>query len=181
MTQKRTHARGNPRKPSKKKKSSLGDIQDPDPVWTPVDLVICGKGFVKNEKEQYGQYDSLRELINNHYDSGATRVDITIGKNEIEIRGNGHPIEDYDVLRRVFTDIKRENKVITDIDGNSRVMIGEKGRGRFSFVSTANELFIAVTTKDIVAVVRFDGNIIANGKPGKYTKLLTEEFLRFTR
>lgn len=40
----------------------------------------------------------------------------------------------------------------------------------------ADELFIAVSSKDIVPVVKFDGQIIADGKPGKYTKRLMEEF-----
>ena len=44
----------------------------------------------------------------------------------------------------------------------------------------SDELFIAVTTKDIVPVVKFDGKVIGNGKPGKYTKLLIEEFRSFT-
>ncbi len=44
----------------------------------------------------------------------------------------------------------------------------------------SDELFIAVTTKDIVPVVRFDGKTIGDGKPGKYTKLLIEEFRSFT-
>ena len=44
----------------------------------------------------------------------------------------------------------------------------------------SDELFIAVTTKDIVPVVKFDGKVIGDGKPGKYTKLLIEEFRSFT-
>ncbi|NIR62428.1 MAG: amino acid aminotransferase [candidate division Zixibacteria bacterium] len=44
----------------------------------------------------------------------------------------------------------------------------------------SDELFIAVTTKDIVPVIRFDGKTIGDGKPGKYTKLLIEEFRSFT-
>jgi len=44
----------------------------------------------------------------------------------------------------------------------------------------ADELFITVTTEDIVPVVRFDGNIISDGKPSKYTKLLIREFRQFT-
>ncbi|MHC4122790.1 MAG: aminotransferase class IV [Planctomycetota bacterium] len=43
-----------------------------------------------------------------------------------------------------------------------------------------DELFTAVTTKDIVSVVQFDGKSIGNGKPGKYTKLIIQEFLSFT-
>jgi len=46
--------------------------------------------------------------------------------------------------------------------------------------NSADELFIAVTTKDIVPVVRFDDKIIGDGKPGKYSKMLIQEFRRFT-
>ncbi len=45
--------------------------------------------------------------------------------------------------------------------------------------SNADELFIAVTSRDIVGVVKFDGKLIGDGKPGKYTKLLTAEFISF--
>jgi len=44
----------------------------------------------------------------------------------------------------------------------------------------ADELFIAVTTREIVPVVRFDDNVIGRGKPGRYTKLLMEQFRTFT-
>ncbi len=46
--------------------------------------------------------------------------------------------------------------------------------------SDADELFIASTTNDIIPVVRFDEKLIGDGKPGKYTKLLTQEFHSFT-
>lgn len=44
----------------------------------------------------------------------------------------------------------------------------------------ADELLIASTTNDIIPVVRFDGKIIGDGGPGKYTKSLIREFLAFT-
>jgi len=44
----------------------------------------------------------------------------------------------------------------------------------------AEELFIAVTTKDIVPVIKFDDHIISDGKPGKSTKSIMDEFLTFT-
>ncbi len=44
----------------------------------------------------------------------------------------------------------------------------------------ADELFIASTTQDIIPVVKFDGKLIGDGRPGKYTKLLIREFLSFT-
>ncbi len=40
----------------------------------------------------------------------------------------------------------------------------------------ADELFIAVTTQDIVPVVKFDDKIIGDGKPGSSTKQLMAEF-----
>ena len=47
--------------------------------------------------------------------------------------------------------------------------------------ATADELFIAVTTKDIVPVVRFDDATIGDGRPGPCTKALMVEFQEFTR
>ncbi len=41
---------------------------------------------------------------------------------------------------------------------------------------TADELFIAVTTQDIVPVTEFDGVTIGSGKAGKYTNILIAEF-----
>jgi D-alanine transaminase len=47
--------------------------------------------------------------------------------------------------------------------------------------SRSDELFVAVTTKDIVPVVKFDGRSIGDGTPGKYTKSLIQEFRKFTQ
>ena len=46
--------------------------------------------------------------------------------------------------------------------------------------SDADELFIASTTNDIIPVVRFDEKLTGDGKPGRYTKLLIQEFRSFT-
>jgi D-alanine transaminase len=46
--------------------------------------------------------------------------------------------------------------------------------------SDADEMLIASTTQDITPVVKFDGKLIGDGNPGKYTKLLTREFFSFT-
>jgi branched-chain amino acid aminotransferase len=45
---------------------------------------------------------------------------------------------------------------------------------------TAAELFLAVTTRDIIPVVKFDGQVIGDARPGKWTKQLIEEFKKFT-
>ncbi|MBN2138549.1 MAG: aminotransferase class IV [Sedimentisphaerales bacterium] len=44
----------------------------------------------------------------------------------------------------------------------------------------ADELFIAVTTQDIIPVVKFDEQTIANGAPGPFTQQLISEFRKFT-
>jgi D-alanine transaminase len=46
--------------------------------------------------------------------------------------------------------------------------------------ASADELFIAVTTHDVVPIVRFDDKTIGSGKPGKYTQLLIQQFRSFT-
>ena len=50
-----------------------------------------------------------------------------------------------------------------------------------SQAAQADELFIAVTTKDIVPVVKFDSQSVKNGSPGQYTTRLIEEFKVFTK
>jgi len=40
----------------------------------------------------------------------------------------------------------------------------------------AEELFIAVTTRDIVPIVRFDGHSMSQGKPGRVTRALGKAF-----
>ncbi|MBN1123572.1 MAG: aminotransferase class IV [Sedimentisphaerales bacterium] len=44
-----------------------------------------------------------------------------------------------------------------------------------------DELFLAVTTKDIVPVVRFDGRLIGDGMPGLLTKILIDRFAVMVR
>ena len=45
--------------------------------------------------------------------------------------------------------------------------------------AAADELFIAVTTQDIVPVAAFDGTTIGNGQPGEHTNKLSEAFRQY--
>lgn len=45
----------------------------------------------------------------------------------------------------------------------------------------ADELFIAVSSKDIIPVVKFNNLQIGDGKPGKYTQRLIEEFANLVK
>jgi len=44
---------------------------------------------------------------------------------------------------------------------------------------SSDELCVASTTKDVLAVVKFDDKVIGDGKPGRYTKQIAEEFRSF--
>ena len=70
-------------------------------------------------------------------------------------------------------------KYVIKAAGNIGLEIEEKPL-QAKEAAQAEELFIAVTTKDIVPVVKFDSRTIADGKPGKWTKQLIEEFKKFT-
>jgi D-alanine transaminase len=45
--------------------------------------------------------------------------------------------------------------------------------------ASSDELLVASTTKDILAVVKFDYKVIGDGKPGEYTKRMAKEFRSF--
>lgn len=66
----------------------------------------------------------------------------------------------------LVNDLKRELRVVEkDFD--------------LSFLLNADEVFLASSGKEIVPVVKADGNVIGNGKVGKITKLVIKEFREF--
>ncbi len=69
-------------------------------------------------------------------------------------------------------------KYVIKAAGNIGLNVEEKPL-QIKEAAKAEELFIAVTTKDIVPVVKFDGQTIGDGRPGKWTKQLIEEFKKF--
>ncbi len=70
-------------------------------------------------------------------------------------------------------------KFVIEAAKNINLEIIEKSLTSEQTIS-ADELFIAVTTKGVVPVVKLDDKTIGNGTPGKYTKLLIDEFRSFT-
>jgi D-alanine transaminase len=48
-------------------------------------------------------------------------------------------------------------------------------------ISKADELIQGVSSKDITGIVKFDNITIGNGRPGKYAKLLAEEFEKLVK
>lgn len=50
---------------------------------------------------------------------------------------------------------------------------------KYAELRTADEMISASTTRDIVPVARVDKIVIGSGQPGKYAKMLLEEFRRY--
>jgi branched-chain amino acid aminotransferase len=90
--------------------------------------------------------------------------------------------------------IFREDKLITPNDnilkGITRDAVLELAQNRFDIVeepiyyselSNVDEAFITSTNKEIVPITQIDDLPIANGKPGKNTKLIMQLFHNYTR
>ncbi|RJQ56417.1 MAG: ATP-binding protein [Actinobacteria bacterium] len=97
----------------------------------------------------------VRELVNNAYDADATRVDVTIEREELRVEDNGSGM-DLDGLRQYFT-IGSEDKRAR---GRSRVfgrdLIGQFGIGKFATLSAAGRFEVTTKQGDFAATVLFD-------------------------
>jgi len=102
---------------------------------------------------------------------------ITEGASSAFFTINGQTMQTASLTANILPSITR--KFVIDAGKNIGLEITEKSLTPQQ-ASDSDELFIAVTTKDIVPIVKFDGKIIGDGRPGKYTKLLIEEFRTFT-
>ena len=89
---------------------------------------------------------------------------------------NGQTMQTAPLTANILPSITRKFAIKTA--KNIEMEVSEKSF-TIQQASDSGELFIAVTTKDIVPVIKFDGKVIGDGKPGKYTKLLIEEFRTF--
>lgn len=103
---------------------------------------------------------------------------ITEGAGSVFFAVFGRKLQTTPLTANILPSITR--KYVIKAGENIRLEIIEKSLTADK-ASAADELFIAVTTKDIVPVVRFDEKVIGNGKPGKHTKALMEQFRTFTR
>jgi D-alanine transaminase len=69
---------------------------------------------------------------------------------------------------------------VIQIATNAGLSVEEK-QMKVEDAKKADELFIAVSSKDVVPVVKFNEIKISDGKPGKYTKLLMSEFAKLVK
>jgi len=101
---------------------------------------------------------------------------ITEGSHSAFFAINGQTLQTAPLTANILPSITR--KFVIKAANNIELEVNEKSF-TVQQAGDSDELFIAVTTKDIVPVVKFDGKVIVDGKPGKYTKLLIEEFRSF--
>jgi D-alanine transaminase len=90
----------------------------------------------------------------------------------------GRTLQTAPLTANILPSITR--KFVIKAAGNIKLTVTEKSLTPRQ-AGSSDELFIAVTTKDIVPVVKFDDKLIGDGRPGKYTKLLIQEFRKFTQ
>ncbi|MBN1457327.1 MAG: aminotransferase class IV [Sedimentisphaerales bacterium] len=74
------------------------------------------------------------------------------------------------ITRKIVLEIARD----TDLEVLEKTITPAQAKN-------ADELFIAVTTRDIVPVVEFDGQMTGDGTPGKYTKQLMQKFAEMVK
>jgi D-alanine transaminase len=101
--------------------------------------------------------------------AGSALFAVWAGERKVQTRGLG---------REILASITR--KVVLQLAPSVGLEVVEEAL-RPDDAKRADELFIAVTTKDIVGVVEFDGVKIGAGRPGKYTKILMAEFEKLVR
>lgn len=91
----------------------------------------------------------LSEMVANSWDSGATKVTITIGTDHLIIEDNGtgmSPSEINERFLRIGYQKRRETPVLL-VNGTPRRVMGRKGIGKLSALSIANVMEI-LTSKD---------------------------------
>jgi D-alanine transaminase len=102
---------------------------------------------------------------------------ITEGAGSAFFAVRGQTLQTAPLTANILPSITREFAI--KAGSNSGLEIVEKSL-TVEQAAGSDELLIASTTQDTVGVVRFDDEVIGDGKPGRYTKLITQEFLSFT-
>lgn len=152
---------------TKEKETGITVCTHPDLRWKRCDiksLNLLPNVLAKMDAEKKGCSEAILVNDNGEITEGSSSAFFAIINNKLVTRPTGKEILPS-ITRQVV--IELAGKVGLDID--ERVLTPKEA-------SQGQELFIAVTTKDIVPVVKFDDCVIGDGTPGEYTKKLIEEF-----
>jgi len=71
-------------------------------------------------------------------------------------------------------------EVVIEIVNRLRIPFSEANLGLYDLY-TADEVFVTGTAAEVAPIVEIDGRIIGDGKPGKITRLIMEEFEKVTK
>ena len=97
----------------------------------------------------------IRELVNNAYDADATRVDVTISKNEIIIADDGEGMDEIGLTQ--YFNVGSEAKLMNPLSSRfARNRIGQFGIGKFASLAAASRFEITTQKGEFAAMVIFD-------------------------
>lgn len=71
-------------------------------------------------------------------------------------------------------------EVVIEIVNRLRIPFSEANLGLYDLY-TADEVFVTGTAAEVAPIVEIDGRVIGDGKPGKITRLIMEEFEKVTK
>ena len=144
----------------------------PDWRWKRCDiksLNLLANVLAKFDAEKKGCNEAILVNDNDQITEGSSSAFFAIIKNKLVT----HPLG-KDILPSITRKIVLEIAHDIDLEVLEKTITPAQAKN-------AEELFIAVTTRDIVPVVEFDGQITGDGTPGKQTKLLMQKFAEFTK
>jgi hypothetical protein len=97
----------------------------------------------------------IRELVNNAYDADATRVEVTVTDELIEIKDNGTGM-DLEGLKQYFNVGSEEKLMKPKSPVFQRDRVGQFGIGKFASLSACNRFEVYTQRGDFAAQVVFD-------------------------
>jgi len=144
----------------------------PDWRWKRCDiksLNLLANVLAKSDAEKKGCYEAILVNDNDQITEGSSSAFFAVIQNKLVTHPLGKDILPS-ITRKVVLDISR----YTDLEVLEETITPAQAK-------KADELFIAVTTRDIVPVVEFDNQMIGDGKPGKHTKALMQKFAEIVK
>ena len=158
----------------KAKEKGIAVSTHPDWRWKRCDiksLNLLANVLARIEAQKNGSDEAI--LVD---DSGM--ITEGAGSSFFAIDGNEKVIITRPLGREILPSITRVK--VMQVASNAGISVVEKALTPHQ-AAECDEMFIAVTTKDIVPVVQFDGAKIYDGKCGLITKQLMGEFQEFVR
>ena len=117
---------------------------------TPNKSMRVGTALIKQLSETfYPKINSIfREMIVNSRDAGATKVEINLSKDNVEVIDNGKGMDEAGLMKYFYIShsTKKENPFIK-VKGVNRQIVGKFGIGKLSMHQLGNQIFIE-TWKD---------------------------------